>query len=114
MPTWRAEMTVVAAVLATVTTATHGDWRAWVAACAVLMSFGHAQVADRLAEREAHRERPVVECYRKAARYFIAKEILWFAFFVSTGAWAALAGVVLFMAYPPWRSFYRRRHPIDA
>lgn len=42
----------------------------------------------------------------------MAKEILWCAVFVLHHAWAALAGVALFLAYPSWRRFWRTRHPL--
>lgn len=112
MKTWHFEMFVVAAVLACVSIASDGGALEFVGAGAVLLSFGHAQVADRLAEREASRARPSVECHRWATRYLVGKESLWFAYFVLHHSWSALAGVVLFLAYSPWRRWWRARHPL--
>lgn len=113
MKTWHIEIAFVACALAATTSATHGDWRAWIACAAVVCTFAHAQIADRLAEREASRARPLVECHHKAARFFVAKEALWVVFFVATDAYPALAGCALFLAYPVWRRFWRRTHPLD-
>ena len=55
MKTWHAEAFVVAAVLAAVVIATGNVAREWIGAAGVLGSFLSAQVADRLAEREAAR-----------------------------------------------------------
>lgn len=83
-----------------------------VGAGAVLLSFGHAQVADRLAEREAARDAATVKCHRFATRYLVGKESLWLVYFVLHRSWTALAGVGLFLAYAPWRAWWRRVHPI--
>lgn len=116
MKTWQVEMLVVAAVLVGVVLSTHryADPVEWIGAGAVLLSFGHAQVADRLAENMAFTARATgvggqisVECFRWANRYLVGKEALWFVYFVMHGAYSALAGVVLFIAYPFWRAWWR-------
>jgi hypothetical protein len=118
--TWQAEMLVVAGVLTIVALASGGGWLEIVGASAVLLSFGHAQVADRLAEQEAERRAYVrfadldahgVSCYRWATRYLVGKETLWLVYFVLHRSWAALAGVGLFLAYPVWRRWWRSRIP---
>jgi hypothetical protein len=106
--TWHVEMLVVGAVLSAVVLLTGGSSLEWIGAGAVLLSFGHAQVADRLAENEAKREDPAVDCHRWATRYLVGKEVLWCAYFVLHGSWSALAGVGLFLAYPLWRGWHRR------
>lgn len=106
-------MLVVAIVLATVAIATGGAALEFVGAAAVLLSFGHAQVAERLAERDAARSKPGVDCHRWATRYLVGKEVLWCAYFVLHGSWAALAGVALFLAYPAWRRWWRIGHPLQ-
>lgn len=105
-------MAVVAAVLAGVAIATHGGPVEFLGAAAVILSFGHAQVADRLAEREGARAAPGVECHRWATRYLVGKETLWLAYFVAHRSWSALAGVGLFLTYPAWRRWWRVRHPL--
>lgn len=109
MKTWHGEWLVVGTVLLVVALASGGGLLELVGAGAVLLSFGHASVADRLAEREAARARPSVHCYRWARRYFVGKEVLWCAYFTAHGSWSALAGVGLFLAHPLWR---RARHPL--
>jgi hypothetical protein len=112
MRTWHFEMGFVAVVLATVAIATGGSYVELIGAAAVLGTFGHAQVADRLAEKDAAREKPSVECHKWATRYLVGKETLWFLYFVIHQSWSALAGVGLFLAFPVWRRWWRRRHPM--
>jgi len=111
LKTWHGEMAVVAVVLSTVAFV-RGDWREWVAAAAVLATFGHASVAERLREREAARDQVEVDCVKWTWGYFVAKEILWAAFFITTGAYAALVGVGVFLVFPLWRRWWRGRHPL--
>jgi hypothetical protein len=101
--TWVAEALVVAGVLAAVAALTGGALVQWLSAAAVLLSFMHAQVADRMAARQAAASNPDVHCWRWSARYFVAKELAWCAVFSLSRAWPALAGVGLFLAYPAWR-----------
>lgn len=77
-------------------------------ALGVLLSFLHAQVADRLAEAEGRRATPAVECNRWLTRYFVGKELAWVAYFVATHCWSALIGCGVFLAYPLWRRWHRR------
>ncbi len=114
MKTWHAEAFVVAAVLAAVVIATGNHWREWIGAAGVLGSFLSAQVADRLAEREASRPVPTVACHRWSGRYFVGREVAWFAYFATGRCWSSLIGCGLFLAYPAWRRWWRVRHPLDA
>ena len=107
--TWHVEMAAVGLVLAAVALA-RGTWTEWLAAGAVLATFGHASVAERLREQEAARDAKAVECHRWLGAYYVAKEVLWVAFFASTGAYAALVGCGVFLAYPIWRWWWRGRH----
>lgn len=110
MKTWRIEMLVVAAILVAVNYLTHKLFTIEIlAAIAVLMTFGHAQIADRLAEQEALRVTPTVDCYRKMWYYFVGKEAFWFLYFFLNHSYSALVGVFLFLAYPAWRKIYRKR-----
>ena len=109
MRTWQLELAAVAFALAIVVIVTGNHATEWLGALGVTLSFAHGQVADRLAEKEAARERPEVECHAMAVRYFVAKEAAWCAYFVLHRSWSALVGVALFLAYPAWRRWYRRR-----
>lgn len=120
MPTWALELLAVALVLGPVWALT-GGWLELLGAVAVLLTFAHAQVADRLAEHAAVTDafarqmvgaRSLTSCWRWSRRYFMAKEALWFAYFAAHGSWSALAGVVLFLLYPLWRTAYRRFWPL--
>lgn len=116
MKTWQVEMMVVGFVLGTVLALTDGGVVEWIGAGAVLLSFGHAQVADRLAEAESerragamhgHEDVHAVACHAWATRYLVGKEVLWLVYFVLHQSWSALAGVGLFLAYPVWRRWWR-------
>jgi hypothetical protein len=111
--TWQLELAAVALVLVAVALATGGGALELLGAGAVTLSFAHAQVSDRLAECEAARDRPAVACHRWATRYLIGKETLWLAYFVAHHSWSALAGVILFLAYSPWRRWWRARRPLN-
>lgn len=114
MKTWVGELAAVSAVLATVAIAS-GEPIELLGATTVALSFAHAQVATRFAEREMARPTDVdhameiIECHRWTGRYFLAKELAWCGYFVVKGSWSALAGVALFLAYPMWRRFHLSR-----
>jgi hypothetical protein len=111
MRTWHYEMSVVAVVLSMVCLLTHGGMVEWIGAGAVLLAFGHANVADRLAEQEAKKTVATVHCYRWLGRYFVGKEVLWFVYFILHHSWSALVGVGIFLVYPLWRQYHRRPRP---
>lgn len=114
--TWMVEFVVVLVVLCAIALITQKGYIEWVGVFAVIVTFGHTQIADRLREREQkryHKEnKGDVECYWKLDYYFYTKEILWFVYFIVLGAWSAIAGVVLFLLYPLWRRFYRKKYPL--
>lgn len=109
--TWQVEFAFVAIALASMVTVS-GTWIELLGALCVLATFGHAQVADRLAEREQLRTHPEVECHGWARRYWVLKEAGWLVYFLILGCWSPLVGVGVFIAYPAWRSWYRRRWPV--
>lgn len=103
-------MLVVAAILLAVNYFTNHLFSVEIiAALAVLLTFGHAQIAERLAEKESLRNKPEVECYRKLCYYFAGKECLWFLYFFMSKSYSALIGVFIFLLYPVWRSIYRNK-----
>jgi hypothetical protein len=106
--TWQIEAAVVGLVLATTAILTGNELKEWIGAFAVLFSFMHGQVSDRLAAAQEQMEKPNVECWRWAQRYFMAKEALWFVYFLMSQTYAALAGVVIFLIYPFWRKAYTK------
>lgn len=112
MKTWKIELAVVGFALAVVGERTNGGWTEAVGALAVLAAFGHAQVSERMREREALKSKPDVRCHAWSLRYFMAKELLWLAYFIAHRSWAALVGVGVFLLYPLWRKWWRARHPI--
>lgn len=123
MKTWMFEMAVVAIVLIAVVIASGGGWVELIGATAVILTFGHAQVADRFAEQEAKNvgfipfaseeeyQRTIsksVYCYKWTTRYLVSKELVWVIYFVVHRSWSALAGCSLFLIYPIWRRYWRR------
>jgi len=101
-------MLVVAGALAVTLLATRAPRIEWIGAGAVLLSFAHAQVAERYAEKDRERTVPDVSCRAWLRRYFIGKEALWVIYFATRGAWSALVGCGVFLAYPAWRAWWRR------
>lgn len=110
--TWHAEWAVVIAALVVVNVLAGTSWPEWIGAGAVLLSFGHAAVSDRMAERQAAMSKPDVECYKWSWRYFIGKEVLWVAYFILHHSYSALVGCGVFLVYPLWRKLYRQRFPL--
>ena len=114
--TYVIEYVFVAAILIAVALVTRKGWIEWIGIVAVFLTFGHASIAERLREREELRQikkSPVeVHCYYKLPYYFYAKETLWFVYFILLGAYSALAGVIIFLLYTPWRNYYRKHHQI--
>lgn len=96
-----------------------GELVEFIGAAAVFFSFGHAKVANRLAEREEYRKDKkeedtfILSYSHKVARYFYLKEIFWFVYFVLLGAWSALVGCIIFLLYEPWRKLWRKYHPLS-
>src|SRR3990167_10232473 len=76
-----------------------------IGAFAVLMTFQHASVANRLEEKQAQKAKETgkaeVACYRKLGHYFLAKETTWLIYFIALHAWSALVGVFIFLFYYP-------------
>jgi hypothetical protein len=110
--TWHIEALVMLTVLASVAYVTGNAPTEWIGTAAVFVTFLHAQIADRMQERQAASASPDVPCHWKASYYFIGKELLWVAYFVAHRSYAALVGCGLFLAYPLWRRSWRRGHPM--
>lgn len=109
LKTWHLEAAAVALVLILVNVCLGAPAREWIAAAGVMGSFLHAQVSDRMAAAEAARVAPGgVVCHRWAGRYFALREVAWFAYFLSGRCWSALAGCLVFLAYPAWRTWWTR------
>jgi type IV secretory pathway TraG/TraD family ATPase VirD4 len=109
--TWHAENVVVVGFLAAVWVATGSQPVELIGSVAVFFGFCCTSIGARLTEREALRERPSVECYRLFWWFFVAKEVGFAAYFTVRGSWSALAGCVVFAAYPLWRKVWRQWHP---
>jgi len=111
------ESLVVFVLLAIVTIFAGNTLVEWIGTFAVLFTFKHVSVANRLEEREAlrvkHTGKPEIECYKRLTQYLVTKEILWFAYFILLGAYSALVGVFVFLLYPVWRKWYRKKYPLD-
>lgn len=110
--TWVYEYIVVGSILATVTVLTM-DWASWrlivgnvATGFGVFWSFGHAKVASRMMEAQAHIEKPTVPCYHMSDKYWVRKELAWFAAFLAFGMYPALVGNIIFLIYPAWRKIH--------
>lgn len=113
--TWMAETSVVAAILFTICYLNGNQWIEWIGTIAVLFSFKHASIADRLAERQAVKtvEFQEVKCYKKLHMFYYIKEVLWLSYFLLHKAYAPIVGVAIFLLYPIWRKIWRAYHPIS-
>ncbi len=89
-------------------------WQEWVAVIAIIFTFMHGQVARYLSEAEMIEYHSGSRIFQKRSSshkesfFYLAKEIMWFAYFISLGAYTAILGTVLFIIYPFWRTFYRK------
>lgn len=118
--TWQVETVFILVALASVAALrliiTHHGWVEWLGVLAVHWTARHASVANRLEEKERRRAEMTggaeVECYKELDRYFLKKEITWCFYFSLVGAYSALVGVAIFLAYPWWRRTWRRYHPV--
>lgn len=114
MKTWKIETFVVAVVLVAQMLFTEFSTQEIIGSLAVLITFMHASVADRMQEKMAAQTNPEVECHKWLNRYFMSKEVLWIIYFILTGAFAAITGAIVFFLYPLWRKYYRKKiKPID-
>ncbi len=110
MRTWIWEM-IVAAVILFAVALYQAEMIHFISAAAVLFTFGHMQIANRLEEAESKKSIPEIECYYKLNRYLWAREILWVITFLLLNNWPALIGCALFLLYPLWRKTYRKYYP---
>jgi hypothetical protein len=110
MKTWMIESFVVAAILIVVAISSGNAAIEWIGTAAVFFGFQHAQIADRLAERQG--QMPTVPCVNRLWMYYGAKEILWLSYFILHQSYAALVGVIVFLLYPFWRRAWRYYHPM--
>jgi hypothetical protein len=109
MRTWKIEIIIVCAILTTVTFCFANNWVNWITTVAILLTFNHAQIGDRLQERQAVMDKPTVECYHKLNKLFAGKEVCWIIAFVLMKNYAAIVGSGLFALYPLWRKYYRKK-----
>lgn len=107
--TWMYEIAVMALVLSTVNFIWANNPINWISTLAILITFNHAQIADRLQERQGKLDVKTVECYYKLNYLFAIKESLWIWAFILMGSYAAIVGSCLFFLYPFWRKYYRAR-----
>ena len=108
MKTWKIEMMVVTIILLLVNLLFNRLFSIEIlSALAVILTFGHAQISTRLSEQQSLVEQPSVECHRKLILYYIGKEVCWFWYFLISGSYSALVGVVVFLMYPLWRKYYK-------
>lgn len=84
------EAMVVFLVLASVAYLSGSTLEEWIVCFAILFTFMHAQVADRMKEKEDTKIIPDVSCYQRSTRYYVLKELLRVVFFLITQVYTAL------------------------
>lgn len=112
MKTWYIELIVVTIILSLVCYFGANNLINWITTLAIIFTFQHAQIGDRLQERQGIMDKPTVECYWKLNYLFGIKEVLWIIAFVLMHNWAAIIGSVMFTLYPIWRKVYRKYKPM--
>jgi hypothetical protein len=114
--TWHVEAAVVWLALHIIGTigGTLESWTGYLQTSAVWVTFLYIQVVDRMSERQGEQGTPAVPCFRMATVYHVVKDSLWLIFFLSVGMYPAALGGVLFLSYPAWRKWWRRKYPIAA
>jgi len=114
--TYHLEAVFVFLILMGVTLYSDQGWVEYIGAVAVFFAFIHATIAEYLREAEASRCQitpPISKgCHHKLPFYLYAKELCWFTYFVLIGAYSAIAGVIIFLIYQPWRRLWRKYNPI--
>ena len=109
MKAWHYEIFIVGLIISVVVFFTGNNLINWLTTIAILITFNHGQIGDRLQERQSKMDKPTVECYHKLNKLFAAKEILWIVCFLLMKNYAAIVGSVLFALYPLWRKYYRNK-----
>lgn len=109
MKTWISELLFVITILTCVLAYNGINGPEIFGTLAVITTFCYVQVATRLDEsirnKQDHDSGHEVHCRAWLTRYLLLKEILWCAYFSLLGAWSALFGVAIFIAYPFWRKY---------
>lgn len=111
MKTWKWEVLVIAVILCMVTLLFQNNRINWITTLAVIITFQHAQIGDRLQEGQKQLKNPDVKCYWKLNILFAFKEIVWISAFILMRNYAAIVGSILFALYPIWRKIYRYYKP---
>ena len=107
--TWVWEISIVGILISAANLFFANNLVNWITTVAILVTFNHAQIGDRLQERQSDMDQPTVECYRKLNVLFGAKEVLWIIAFLLMKNYAAILGSALFSLYPFWRKLYRTK-----
>lgn len=113
MRTWKIEATVVLLLLVASLFLKEIFYQDIICCFAVWVTFLHAQVADRMQEKQAKMVTPDVECFKWSNRYFLLKEAMWIVFFLTIGSYPALVGSITFFIYPYYRKIYRKNKPMN-
>src|SRR5882757_187050 len=111
MKTWHYELLVVTGILCLTTLLFQNNRINWITTVAIMFTFQHAQIGDRLQEGQRQMTNPDVKCFWKLNILFAMKEIVWIATFLLMHNYAAIVGSIMFACYPVWRKIYRSYRP---
>jgi len=106
--TYVKELLVVSLILMITTFIWSNNLLNWISIVAVILTFGHIQISDRLMEAQVVKQEKEVECYWKLPYYLWSKEILWVIVFLISNNYSAIVGAGIFLIYPFWRKFHRK------
>ncbi len=91
MKTWHYELMVVAFILCATTFLFSNNLINWITTAAIIITFQHAQIGDRLQERQ---------------KFWTSHRI---TAFILMQNYAAIIGSFMFSLYPVWRKYYRTK-----
>lgn len=111
--------TLIAATILTLVAVVSGrGWVEWIGVFGVTLTFEYQVLSTYLREHSEARKKVHGPTAKDAAvlteiqiLYYL-KECVWIAYFLFLGAYSALAGTIIFIAYGFWRRLYRQALPI--
>ncbi len=112
------ETVIAALILSAVATLSGRGWVEWIGVFGVTLTFEYQVLSTYLREHSEARKKVHGPTAKDAAvlteiqvLYYL-KECVWIAYFLFLGAYSALAGTMIFIAYGFWRRLYRKTLPI--
>lgn len=112
------ETGVVAVVLSAVAFISGKGIIEWVGVLGVICTFEYQVLSTYIREHAELRKKRNQSLesdliLKEVQVLYYLKELIWIAYFIFLGAFSALAGTFIFIAFGVWRKHYRKYVPID-